>query len=183
MRDFNAKVGTTTTSKSIGREGLGETNERGERLIQYWEKHELSIVNTLFIQQKRRLYTWKSPGDIFRNQIVYIAIKSRFKNAIMDCRTSPGADIGSDHNPVIMKMNLKLKKPNKKTEEIIKYDMTALTEGKVDGSRGRGRRRKSWITNIAEMTNMRVNAAVKAAMEREGWRSMPSNLFKEKEPL
>ncbi|GFS04682.1 hypothetical protein ElyMa_006501600 [Elysia marginata] len=55
-------------------------------------------------------------------------------------------------------------------------------EGKVDGSRGRGRRRKSWTTNIAEMTNMRVNAAAKAAMEREGWRSMASNLFKEKEP-
>ncbi|GFS11305.1 hypothetical protein ElyMa_004831500 [Elysia marginata] len=56
------------------------------------------------------------------------------------------------------------------------------TEGKVDGSRGRGRRRKSWTTNIAEMTNMRVNAAAKAPTEREGWRSMASNLFKEKEP-
>ncbi|GFR99710.1 craniofacial development protein 2-like [Elysia marginata] len=121
MGDFNAKVGTTTMSKSIDREGLGETNERGERLIiQYCEKRELSIVNTLFIQPKRRLYTWKSPGDLFRNQIDYIAIKSRFKNVIVDCRTSPGADIGSDHNPVIMKMNLKLKKPNKKTNEIIK---------------------------------------------------------------
>ncbi|GFR60175.1 endonuclease-reverse transcriptase [Elysia marginata] len=55
-------------------------------------------------------------------------------------------------------------------------------EGKVDSSRGRGRRRKSWTTNIAEMTNMRVNAAARAAMERDGWRSMASNLFKEKEP-
>ncbi|GFS04903.1 endonuclease-reverse transcriptase [Elysia marginata] len=58
-----------------------------------------------------------------------------------------------------------------------------ILEGKVDGSRGRGRRRKSWTTNIAEMTNLRENAAAKAAMEREGWRSMASNLFKEKEPL
>ncbi|GFR73819.1 geminin-like [Elysia marginata] len=56
------------------------------------------------------------------------------------------------------------------------------TEGKVDRSRGRGRQRKSWTTNIAEMTNMRVNAAAKAATEREGWRSMASNLFKEIEP-
>ncbi|GFS06539.1 endonuclease-reverse transcriptase [Elysia marginata] len=56
-----------------------------------------------------------------------------------------------------------------------------ILEGKVDGSRGRGRRRKSWTTNIAEMTNMRVNAAAKAAMERESWRSMASNLFREKE--
>ncbi|GFR60129.1 endonuclease-reverse transcriptase [Elysia marginata] len=57
-----------------------------------------------------------------------------------------------------------------------------ILEGKVDRSRDRGRRRKSWTTNIAEMTNMRVNAAAEAAMEREGWRSMASNLFKEKEP-
>ena len=57
-----------------------------------------------------------------------------------------------------------------------------ILEGKVNGSRGRGRRRKSWTSNIAEMTNMRVNAAAKEAMERVGWRSMASNLFKEMEP-
>ncbi|GFR95346.1 hypothetical protein ElyMa_004426400 [Elysia marginata] len=59
---------------------------------------------------------------------------------------------------------------------------SALHQGKMDGSRGRGHRRKSWTANIAEMTNMRVNAAAKAAMEREGRRSMASNFFKEKEP-
>ena len=71
---------------------------------------------------------WKSPGDICRNQIDYILVKARFKNAIQNCKTSPGADIGSDHNPVIMKMRVKLKIPANKTNKCIKYDTDALKE-------------------------------------------------------
>ena len=128
MGDFNAKVGTEAMSKVIGKEGLGETNERGERLIQYCEKHDLSIMNTMFKQPKRRLYTWKSPGDLYRNQIDYVIIKTRFKNTVVDCRTSPGADIGSDHNPVIMKMKVKLKKPKKNPNTFLKFDVNALKD-------------------------------------------------------
>ena len=57
-----------------------------------------------------------------------------------------------------------------------------IMEGKVDGSRGRGRRRKSWTGNIAEMTNMKVNEAAETAMERDRWRTMASNLFTGLEP-
>ncbi|GFS16279.1 RNA-directed DNA polymerase from mobile element jockey-like [Elysia marginata] len=71
---------------------------------------------------------------------------------------------------------------NSEISTTVNIKRSVRQEGKVDGSRGRGRRRKSWTTNIAEMTNVPVNAAAKAAMEREGWRSMASNLFKEKEP-
>ncbi|GFR65375.1 craniofacial development protein 2-like, partial [Elysia marginata] len=61
MGDFNAKVGNTAMSKSIGRYGLGTSNERGERMIQFCEQHDMSVINTHFKQPKRRLYTWTSP--------------------------------------------------------------------------------------------------------------------------
>ena len=67
LGDFNAKVGNTAMSECMGKHGLGETNERGERLIQFCEHHNMSIINTMLKQLMRRLYTWKNPGDICMN--------------------------------------------------------------------------------------------------------------------
>ena len=68
------------------------------------------IMNAWFKQPLCRLYTWKSPGDISRNQIDYIMINQTFKNCVKPARTYPGADINSDHNPVTIKFKEKLKK-------------------------------------------------------------------------
>ena len=56
-----------------------------------------------------------------------------------------------------------------------------ILEGKIEGKRGRGRRRKSWIENIEETTGRKINICSVLAEEREKWRSMASNLQKEKE--
>ena len=57
-----------------------------------------------------------------------------------------------------------------------------IVEGKVEGKRGRGRRRKSWTGNIAEMTGECVNVCGELALDRTRWRTMASNLYKETEP-
>ena len=41
--------------------GLGIQNEAGQRLIKFCQQNALVIANTLFQQQKRRLYSWTSP--------------------------------------------------------------------------------------------------------------------------
>ncbi|XP_072402422.1 uncharacterized protein [Diabrotica undecimpunctata] len=118
MGDFNAKVGQSKTGKVVGNFGLGERNERGDRLVQFCQEHNLVLTNTLFKLPHRRLYTWKSPADspdkIIRNQIDYIAAPIRFRNSIKAVKTYPGADVASDHNPVVCKFEVKLKKPNAK---------------------------------------------------------------------
>ena len=58
------------------------------------------ITNIWFKHHPRRLWTWKSPGGNIKNQINYITIK-RFTPAVQPNKTYPGADCGSDHNPVI----------------------------------------------------------------------------------
>ena len=128
MGDFNAKVGNTTTSQCVGKYGLGKTNARGERLIQFCEGNNLYVANTRFKQPKRRLYTWKSPGDIYRNQIDYLLVSSRIKNSVVKCKTYPGADIGSDHSPVVMKIKIKLKIPKNASQKTTKYNTAALKE-------------------------------------------------------
>ena len=58
-----------------------------------------------------------------------------------------------------------------------------VLEGKVDGKRGRGRRRKSWAGNVSEMTKMRMaQCSVKTlSLDRSEWRTMVSNLYVETE--
>ena len=126
MCDFNAKVGKRRFEHFVRSHGLGKRNDRGDRLIQFCESKDLCIANTFFQQPARRTYTWKSPGDIVRNQIDFILISHRFKNSIVQCRTHHGADIGSDHNPVVAKIRLKMKKMKTKYERPPKVDLAQL---------------------------------------------------------
>ena len=116
MGDFNAQVGYGEHLDITGQFGLGSRNERGSRLLQFCEENNMMIANTYFQHPKRRLYiTWRSPGDIYRNQIDFILINKRYRNAVKQARTYPGADVGSDDNPLMIKMNIKLKKTRRKS--------------------------------------------------------------------
>lgn len=119
LGDFNAKVGDLAVEGVTGMFGLGMRNERGDRLVEFCQNEEMVITNTTFKLCKRRLYTWTAPGDgingnIVRNQIDYILIRRRFRNSVKFVKTYPGADISSDHNPVVAVIRVKLKKVSKK---------------------------------------------------------------------
>ncbi|XP_022184225.1 uncharacterized protein LOC111043552 [Nilaparvata lugens] len=119
MGDFNSKVGEGKTSDAVGPFGLGERNKRGDSLELFASTHDLVVTNTWFKQPKRRLYTWKSPSDkpekVIRNQIDFIMINKRFRNSCMTMRTYPGADILSDHNPLVGDFRIRMKKIKKKS--------------------------------------------------------------------
>ena len=55
--DWNAKVGNQETPGVTGKFGLGIGNEAGQRLIEFCQENSLVLVNTVFQQHKRRLYT------------------------------------------------------------------------------------------------------------------------------
>ncbi|XP_055371845.1 uncharacterized protein LOC129605874 [Condylostylus longicornis] len=69
LGDFNAEVGIEETRNVTGSFGLGNRNERGERLVEFCQEKRLQIMNTLFSLPPRRLYTWKSPQDNDENII------------------------------------------------------------------------------------------------------------------
>ena len=115
IRDWNAKLGSQETPGLTGKFGLGIQNEAGQRLIEFCQENTLVIANTLFQQHKRRLYTWTSPGSQHRNQIDYILCSQRWRSSVQSAKTRLVADCGSDHELVIAKFRLKLKKIGKTT--------------------------------------------------------------------
>ena len=82
IRDWNAKVGSQETPGVTGKFGLGIWNEAGQRLIEFCQENALVIVNTLFQQHKRKLYTWISPDGQHWNQIDYILWSQRWRSSI-----------------------------------------------------------------------------------------------------
>ena len=99
--NWNAKVGSQETPGIIGKFGLGVWNEAGQRLIEFYQENTLVIVNTLFQQHKRRLYTWTSPDVLYHNQIDYILCSQRWISSTQLAKIRPGADCGLDHELLI----------------------------------------------------------------------------------
>jgi len=113
--DWNAKVGNQETPGVTGKFGLGVQNEVGQRLIEFCQENALVIANTLFQQHKRRLYISTSWDGQYWNQIDYILHSQTWRNSIQSAKTRLGADCGSDHELLIVKLRLKLKKVGKST--------------------------------------------------------------------
>ena len=112
------------TLRDLFKFGLGVQNEVGQRLIQFSQENALVIANTLFQQHKRRHYTWTSPDGQHWNQIDYILCNQRWRSSIQSAKRRPGADCGSDHELLIAKFRLKLKKVRKTTRS--KYDLNKI---------------------------------------------------------
>ena len=55
--DWNAKVGSQEIPGVTGKVGPGIQNEAGQRLKEFCQENKLVIVNSLFQQNKRLLYT------------------------------------------------------------------------------------------------------------------------------
>ncbi|VDO65291.1 unnamed protein product [Schistosoma margrebowiei] len=112
MGDFDAKVGTDNTGYEdiMGRHGLGERNENGERFANLCAFNKLVIGGTIFPHKRIHKTTWTSPDHITQNQIDHICINKTFRRTIEDVRIKRGAGIASNHHLLVAKMKLKPKK-------------------------------------------------------------------------
>ena len=106
--------------------GLGVQNQAGQRLTEFCQENSLVIANMLFQQHNRRLYTWtSSPGGQYQKQTDYILCCQRWRNSIQSAKTRLGADCGSDHELLITKLKLKLKRVGKTTRPF-RYDLNQI---------------------------------------------------------
>uniref|UniRef100_A0A8D2L819 Endonuclease/exonuclease/phosphatase domain-containing protein n=1 Tax=Varanus komodoensis TaxID=61221 RepID=A0A8D2L819_VARKO len=127
MGDWNAKVGSQKITRITGNFGLVVQNEAGHRLVEFCQENTMVIANTLFQKPKSRLYTWTSPDGQHRNQIDYVFCSQRWSSPIQTVKTRPGADCGSDHELLVAKFRLKLKKVGKSTRPL-RYDLNHIPD-------------------------------------------------------
>ena len=74
-----------------------------------------------FKQHIRQLYTWTTPDGQYQSQTDYILCRRRWRSSTESAKTRPGADYGSDHERLVAKFRLKLKKVGKTTRPF-RYD-------------------------------------------------------------
>ena len=104
-----------------GKVSLGVQNEAGQRLTELPREHTGQSKQ----QDKRRLYVWASPDGQHQNQTDYILCNQRWRSSKQSTKTRPGADCGSDHELLIAKFRLKLKKVGKTTRPF-RYDLNQI---------------------------------------------------------
>ena len=83
------------------------------------------MANTLFQQHKIRVYIWTSPDGQHWNQTDYTLCSQRWRSSIESTKTRPEADCGSDHELLITKFSLKVKKAGKTTWPF-RYDLNQI---------------------------------------------------------
>ena len=102
--DWKAKVQSQGVT---GKFGLGVQNEAGPRLTEFCQENTL-VINTLFQQHKRQLYTWTSPDSQYWNQTDDILCSGRWRSSIQSVKTRLRTDRGSNHELFIAKFKLQM---------------------------------------------------------------------------
>ena len=116
--DFNAKVGIYKEGDSVvGKYGIDERNDRGERLVQFAECMKTPIMNTFFKKHPTRKWTWRSPNFEVKNEIDFI-LTNRPQN-VKDVTVLNRFKTSSDHRLVRAKFEFNTK-----------YERLKLTKGK-----------------------------------------------------
>ena len=123
--DRDVKVGNQETPGVTNKFGLRVKHEAGQRLTEFCQENTQVIVNTLYQEHQRRLYTWTSPDGLYQNQIDYIPCSHRWRSSIQSAKARLGTDCGSDHELLLAKFRLKLKKVGK-TSRPFKYDLNQI---------------------------------------------------------
>ena len=122
--DRNAKVRSQEIPGGLSKFGLGVQNEAGQRLIEFCQRKCTGHKKTPS-SNNTRPYTWISPDAQHQNQSVYILCSEGRRSSIQLAKIRPGADCGSDHEFLIAKFRLKLKKVGKTTSPF-KYDLNQI---------------------------------------------------------
>ena len=124
--DWNAKVGSQETPGVTGKFGLGIRNEAGQRVLPRkctgHSKHPLPTT------QEKTLHMDITRWSTLKSD--YILCSQRWRSSIHSAKTRLGGDCGSDHELIIAKIRVKLKKVEKTTRPFrcdlnqIPYDYT-----------------------------------------------------------
>ena len=100
--DFNGHCVKNNSGKveTIGKYGVGESNEAGEKFVAFAMSHDLRVVNTYYEKAGRHKITYNS--GTAESQIDYILYRSSEKVAnIKDCKVILGESVTNQYRPLV----------------------------------------------------------------------------------
>ena len=121
MGDFNAKIGNDNKGYEdiLGIHEIGVLNDKGQRLIDFCQLNDLVIGGSLFQHKDIHKTTWIAPNGLIENQIDHFCIKRKFRRSLLHVRACR-ADINSDHQLYIARMEINLKSTARRSSAPIK---------------------------------------------------------------
>ena len=94
-------------------------NDKGQRLIDFCQLKDLVIGGSLFQHKDIHKNTWIAPNGLIENQIDHFCIKREFRCSLLHVRACR-ADINSDHQLYIARMEINLKSTARRSSAPIK---------------------------------------------------------------
>ena len=125
---MRSKVGDQQDCEGVvGRHWLhGVRSENGECFIELCTSNNTVITTTLFPHKDIHKHTWVSPDTRIKNQIDHVAVCGKLRRSVLDTPAFLGADVNSDHHPVIAKIKLRLCRVERNTTRLKKYNTAKL---------------------------------------------------------
>ena len=124
-------------------------------------KHRLPTTQEKTLQ-------WTSPDGQERSQIDYILCSQRWRSSIQSTKTRPGADCGSDHELLIAKFRLKLKKLGK-TTRLFRYNLNQIPHDYIVEMTNRFKG-LDLVDRVPEELRMEVHNTVQEAVTKKSSR-------------
>lgn len=126
LGDLNARVGNDheTWSGCLGRFGVGNMNENGQRLLEFCSRHNLSITNSLFPGKANRKKSWCHPRSKQWHQLDFVIVRQCHRTEVCNTRSYHSADCDSDHSLVLSIMKLRPKPFYRRKKQSIKIDVS-----------------------------------------------------------
>ena len=193
LGDFNARLGKDShefAPSSIGTTLMhDETNDNGERLIEYCLGSNLTHAQSHFPQPVSRLWTWKHPTGTHA-QLDHILISRKWRNSLKNCRAYNTVELDSDHRILSATIKVSLRTTRGKPLNRQKYNWKKLEQQEIKNEfQIKISNRFANITQIELITEYYIafeKATCSVALEVLGKRvqtGLPSWVSKETEDL
>ena len=121
LGDWNEKVGSQEIPGITGKFGLRVQNEARQRLTEFCQENALVIALSF---NNRRLHMYVTRWSISKSDWLH-SLQPKIEKLYIVSKTRLGADCGSDHELLIAKFRLKLKKVEKTTRPF-RYDRNQI---------------------------------------------------------
>ncbi|MCJ8749442.1 hypothetical protein PDJAM_G00176250 [Pangasius djambal] len=119
--DFNGHVGegNTDDEEVMGKFGVKERNLKGQMVVDFAKRMDMTVVNTYFQKREEHRVTYKSGGR--STQVDYILCRRGSLKEISDCKVVVGESVARQHRMAVCRMTLMVCKRKRSKIEIEKW--------------------------------------------------------------